>query len=230
MTVQPFVQNRAWLKFDEASGTTAADATATTGSARSLAVHLGCRKLNNAVSLSGTAQYVTLPSGVINNLTTCTISTWVNLNAVSNWARLFDFGSGTTNYMFLSPRNGANSKVRFAIRTASVAEQIIDGAAALPTSGWHHVAVVLNGATGTLYVDGVQVGQNTAMTLSPASLGTTGNNYIGKSQFNDPYLNGAVDDFKIFGVALNAQQVAALASPPAAPTSLAASAGDAQAS
>ncbi len=108
--------------------------------------------------------------------------------------------------MFLSPRNGANSKVRFAIRTASVAEQVIDGAAALPSGGWHHVAVVLNGATGTLYVDGVQVGQNTAMTLSPASLGTTGNNYIGKSQFNDPYLNGAVDDFKIFGQALNAQQ------------------------
>jgi fibronectin type 3 domain-containing protein len=227
VTVQPFVQNRAWLKFDEASGTTATDSTGNSWSGTLVGGPTWVAgKINNAVSLSGTTQYVTLPSGVINNLTACTISTWVNLNTVSNWARLFDFGSSQSNYMFLSPRNGANGKVRFAIRTSAVAEQVIDGAAALPASGWHHVAVVLDGTTGTLYVDGVQVGQNTAMTLSPASLGTTGNNYIGKSQFNDPYLNGAVDDFKIFGVALNAQQIASLAVPPTAPTSLVASSGD----
>ena len=40
-------------------------------------------------------------------------------------------------------------------------EQVIDGTAALPTGGWHHVAVTLSGSTGTLYVDGVQVGSNT---------------------------------------------------------------------
>src|SRR5690606_25703145 len=103
----------------------------------------------------------------------------------------------TNNYMFLSPRNGANGRIRFAIRTAAVAEQIIDGTATLPAGGWQHVAIVLNGATGTLYVNGTQVGQNTAMTLTPSSLGATPNNYLGRSQFNDPYLNGAVDDFQI---------------------------------
>jgi hypothetical protein len=167
---------------------------------------------------------------VVNGLTTCTIATWVNLTSTSNWQRIFDFGSGTNNYMFLSPRNGANSKVRFAIRTSSVNEQIIDGTATLPTGSWQHVAVVLNGATGTLYVNGVQVGQNTGMTLNPSSLGATNLNYIGKAQFNDPYLNGAVDDFRIIGQALTAQQVAALAAPPAAPTSLTANRGDASAS
>jgi hypothetical protein len=227
VTVQPFIQNRAWLKFDEASGTTAADATGNNWSGTLVGGPTWVAgKLNNAVSLSGSTQYVTLPAGVVNGLATCTISTWVNLNTVSNWARLFDFGSGTTNYMFLSPKNGANSKVRFAIRTPAVAEQIIDGAAALPTGGWHHVAVVLSGATGTLYVDGVQVGQNTGMTLTPSSLGATGNNYLGKSQFNDPYLSGAVDDFQIFAQALTAQQVAALASPPPAPTAVTAGSGD----
>jgi fibronectin type 3 domain-containing protein len=229
VTVQPFVQNRAWLKFDEASGTTAADATGNNWTGTLVGGPTWVAgKLNNAVSLSGSTQYVTLPTGAVNGLATCTISAWVNLSAVSNWARLFDFGSGTTNYMFLSPKNGASSKIRFAIRTPSVAEQIIDGAAALPTGGWHHVAVILNGATGTLYVDGVQVGQNTAMTLTPSSLGATTNNYIGKSQFNDPYLNGAVDDFRIFAQALTAQQIAAQAAPPAAPTSVTAVPGNAQ--
>jgi fibronectin type 3 domain-containing protein len=230
VTVQPFIQTRAWLKLDEASGTTAADATGNNWTGTLVGGPTWVAgKINNAVSLSGTTQYVTLPTGVVNGLTTCTISTWVNLSVATNWARLFDFGSGQTNYMFLSPKNGANGKIRFAIRTAAVAEQIIDGTAALTTSGWHHVAVTLNGATGTLYVDGVQVGQNTAMTLTPSSLGATGNNYIGKSQFNDPYLSGLVDEFQIFGQALTAQQVAALAAPPAAPTSLTASPGNARA-
>ena len=227
VTVLPFIQTRAWLKFDEASGTTAADATGNSWSGTLVGGPTwGAGKINNAVSLSGSTQYVTLPTGVVNGLTACTISAWVNLSSVSNWARLFDFGSGTNNYMFLSPKNGANSKLRFAIRTASVAEQIIDGTASLPTGGWQHVAVVLNGATGTLYVNGVQVGQNTGMTLTPTSLGSTGNNYIGKSQFNDPYLAGAVDDFRIMSQALTAPQIAALAAPPSAPTTFTATRGD----
>ncbi len=231
VTVQPYIQTRAWLKFDEASGLAADDATGNNWTGTLVGGPTWATgRLNNAVSLSGSTQYVTLPTGVVNGLATCTISAWVNLGATSNWQRIFDFGTGTNNYMFLSPQNGANSKIRFAIRTASVAEQIIDGAATLPTGSWQHVAVVLNGATGTLYVNGVQVGQNTAMTLNPSSLGATTNNYLGKSQFNDPYLNGAVDDFQIIAQALTGQQVAALAAPPAAPTSLTANIGDTQVS
>lgn len=202
----------AHLKFDEASGTTAIDSTANgwTGTLVN-GPTWSTGKTANAVSLDGSNDYVSLPSGVVNGQTTCTLSGWVYLNSVSNWQRIFDFGTGTTNYMFLSPKNGSNGKVRFAIRTASVSEQVIDGAAAIATGGWHHVAVTLNGATGTLYVDGAQVGQNTAMTLTPTSLGATTQNYIGKSQFSsDPYLNGKVDDFRIFSSALTSAQIATL--------------------
>jgi hypothetical protein len=74
------------------------------------------------------------------------------------------------------------------------------------------VAVVLNGSTGTLYVNGTAVGTNTAMTLTPSSLGNTTQNWIGRSQFAaDPYLNGIVDDFRIYGGALTAAQITTLA-------------------
>jgi hypothetical protein len=87
------------------------------------------------VSLSGSTQYVTLPTGVVSGLNEFTIATWVKLNSVSNWSRLFDFGTGTSVYMFLTPKNGANNVVRFAISTAGGGgEQKIDGTAALPTS------------------------------------------------------------------------------------------------
>lgn len=50
------------------------------------------------------------------------------------------------------------------------------------------------------------------MTLKPSSLGQTKNNYIGKSQYPDPYFNGLIDDFRIYSRALNATEVATLAS------------------
>jgi hypothetical protein len=47
------------------------------------------------------------------------------------------------------------------------------------------------------------------MTLNPASLGNTANNYLGKSQYSDPYLNCALDEFRIYQAALSPAEVAA---------------------
>jgi hypothetical protein len=57
----------------------------------------------------------------------------------------------------------------------------------------------------------VQVGTNTAMTLKPSSLGSTTQNWIGRSMFSaDPYLDGQIDDFRIYDRALSAAEVQAL--------------------
>ena len=74
------------------------------------------------------------------------------------------------------------------------------------------MAVTLNAGMGILYLDGVQVGTNAAMTLNPAVLGNTTRNYLGKSQsVSDPYLNGALDEFRIHNAALSAAEIAATA-------------------
>ena len=151
---------KAWYQFDETSGTTAADSS---GYGNNGTVINGATwtagNSGNAVNLDGTDDYIALPAGVVSNANTATVATWVNLDTLSNWTRIFDFGSGTSTYMNLTPKNGANSKIRFAIQNNGSSEQIIDGTSALATGGWHHVAVTLNGATGILYVDGVEVGQ-----------------------------------------------------------------------
>ena len=57
------------------------------------------------------------------------------------------------------------------------------------------------------------------MTLSPSSLGSTNQNWIGRSQYSaDPYLDGRVDDFRIYNRALSSSEVSALASGGATPT------------
>ncbi|MEO7933317.1 MAG: LamG-like jellyroll fold domain-containing protein [Chthoniobacterales bacterium] len=225
------VMPKVHLRFDETTGSTAADASGNGWNGTLVGGYTWTTgKINNAVSLSGTTNYATLPSGVIAGLGNYTLSTWVKLNSISTWARIFDFGTGTTNYMFLTPSSGA-SKMRFAIRTPSASEQQINSATIVSTTGvWTHVAVTFSGSVGTLYINGVSAGTNTGMTLTPSSLGLTTQNYLGKSQFStDPYLNGSLDEFQIYGRALSASEISALAAPLAAPGGLAVSIGNAQA-
>ncbi|HUZ06926.1 MAG TPA: LamG-like jellyroll fold domain-containing protein, partial [Candidatus Paceibacterota bacterium] len=221
-----------WWKFDATSGTTAADSGYgdNPGTLQSGATWVA-GLISNAVHLDGTANgYVSLPAGLVSTLNDFTISTWVKVDANATWARVFDFGSGTGSYMFLSPASGGAS-VRYAINSGS-GEQQLNRAGNLSTGVWHHLAVTLSGSTGVLYVDGVPANTNLSMTLEPSSLGSTTQNYIGKSQWADPNLTGSVDDLRIYSRALNATEVAALANPvlaaPAAPTGLAAAPGNAQ--
>ncbi|MEO8616839.1 MAG: LamG-like jellyroll fold domain-containing protein [Luteolibacter sp.] len=208
-------QPGARLKFDETSGTMAADSsghgwhgTLVNGAA------WAAGKYNNAVSLSGSA-HGTLPAGVVSTLGDFTISTWVKLNSVSNWTRIFDFGSGTGTYMYLTPQNGSTGKIGYAILTRGGSEQQISGGSPLQTGTWTHVAVTLSGSTGTLYVNGVSVGTNPSMTAKPSALAGTPQNYIGRSQFSaDPYLDGAVDEFRIYNRALSLAEIQSLAIPP----------------
>lgn len=215
-----------WLKLDETSGTTAADATGNNNIGTLVnAPTWAAGRIGNALNLNGTNPYMTLPNSITSNLSDFTVAIWVCWNGGSNWQRVFDFGSGTSTYMFLSPKNGANGRLRFAITTSGGGgEKIIDSNAAFPVGGWHHVAVTLSGSTGTLYVDGQQVGQSPNITLAPSNLGVTTQNRIGRSQFNDPYFNGRFDDFRLYAGALGASDIAALAAP-IQTTSLAATSG-----
>jgi hypothetical protein len=167
-------------------------------------------RLGNAVALCGNGEYVTLPSGVASNLTDFTISAWVNPAQNSTWSRLFDFGNGPATNMFLTLNSG--NQLRFAITAGGAGgEQQINGTGTLPLNTWSHVAVTLSGTTGTLYVNGQVVGTNSNMTLHPSNLGVTSQNWIGRSQYSDPYLDGAVDDFQIYSRALSASDMATLA-------------------
>jgi enterochelin esterase-like enzyme/regulation of enolase protein 1 (concanavalin A-like superfamily) len=203
---------RAYLRFDESGGTAAADFTGNgwTGTLVSGPVWTTAGKYSNAIDLNGSNNYVTLPTGVVSGLTTCTISAWVYLDTVSTWSRIFDFGASANINMFLTPQCG--SGVRFSITTnGGGSEQQITGSAALPTGVWTHVAVTLNGSLGILYVNGAEVGRNSSMSLNPNSLGSTTQNYIGKSQYPDPYLDGRVDDFRIYSGVLTVAEVTELA-------------------
>jgi fibronectin type 3 domain-containing protein len=226
----------AWLKFDETTGTLADDSSGNAWDGTLISTPTWTPGLlRNAVSLSGTLQHLTLPGGIVGGLNDFTIATWIKVPAFTTFGRVFDFGTGTTNYMFLSPQSTTTvpnaAKMRFAIRTPAVTEQQINSTVALTAGTWAHVAVTLTGSTGRLFINGTQVGINAAMTLKPSSLGATTLNYLGRSQFTaDPYLNASLDDFRLYGRALSAAELTTLAQPvPEAPETVTIITDDAQA-
>lgn len=168
-------------------------------------------KFGSALRLNDTkqAQYVTLPQETINQLRDFTIAAWVNLASEQIGSRLFDFGHGERINMFLTPRtNGSGNAPRFAITTGgSEEEQRIDGDSELPVDKWVHVAVTLAGNIGTLYVDGEVSGTNSDMTLNPTNLDNPGNRWIGRSQYDDVFLDATLDEFHIFSRALSAADI-----------------------
>jgi len=165
-------------------------------------------KIGQAIDLDGSSDYVTLPAGLFSS-DDITIAAWVNWDGGDIWQRIFDFGNGTTQYMFLTPRSYSNT-LRFAITTSSNGgEQRVE--TTQPTIGqWTHVAVTLQGDVGKIYVGGVLKATNPSMSLNPSDFNPT-INYIGKSQWPDPLLNGRIDDFRIYNFALSGDDIATLA-------------------
>jgi hypothetical protein len=158
-----------------------------------------------AIDLDGVDDLVTLPAGVANS-DDITIATWVNWDGGANWQRIYDFGTGTGQYLFLTPSSGGGT-LRFAIKNGG-AEQVLE-TTALPSSQWRQVVVTLAGNIGRLYVNGTQVDVET-VTINPSDFNPT-LNYIGDSQFaSDPLFNGRVDGLYIYNFALTPAQVASL--------------------
>jgi Concanavalin A-like lectin/glucanases superfamily len=202
----------AYFPFDEAGGTTSADTSGNGHTATMNGATFASGLRGNAAAMNGSNQFVSLPTGIVSGLSSFSIATWVRLNSSPSWSRVFDFGTGTNTYMFLTPNSRSATTLRFAITVGgNGAEQQLNDSPSLPLGSWQHVAVTVTGSAGTLYLNGVAVAQNAAMTLTPSSLGTTTQNWIGRSQFSvDPFLDGKVDNFRIYSRALAASEVAVL--------------------
>lgn len=161
-----------------------------------------------AIQLSGANnQYVQLPQDhALGGYDEITVAMWVNWSANSQWQRIFDFGNGTAQYLFLTPRSGDNT-LRFAIKNGG-SEQAVN-TDQLPLNQWVHVAATLGGGSAKLFVDGVEKA-SAPVTIKPKDF-KPAIHYIGKSQFAaDPLFNGRLDDFAVYNRALSADEIFSL--------------------
>ena len=172
-------------------------------------VHRNVGKYNSGISLTG--GHIALPAGGTEKWKDFSLSVWVKPERVDTWARIIDCGTGTDNNFFLTVRAAQTGCLRYAIVQGTSGEQQINTDFSLKASEWVHVVLVQRGTTGILYANGTEVGRNENLTLSPADLGYTTQNYIGRSAYmSDPYFRGCVDDLRIYDCALDSEQVSAL--------------------
>jgi hypothetical protein len=148
-------------------------------------------------------RYLQLPYEVASHdeLTFCA---WVKcLSLSSSWQRIFDFGNGTSQYMFLPPNAG--STMRFAIKNGGQ-EQTLD-CPKLPVVKWKHVAVAIGKEKTTIYIDGEEAASTTDITIRPSDI-RPAMNFLGRSQFDsDPAFTGTIQDVRIYNYALTAEEV-----------------------
>jgi len=201
------------------SSVNANDAIIVTGSPNFMA----SGQYGTAMDLNGSSQYTMLPANMLAGVTDFTIALWVRWEGSSRWQRIWDFGNGPKEYMFLTPRSGDDT-LRFAITTDSNGnEEVLETSSILSVGTWRHIAVTRSGNTAKLYLDGVVVDSGT-VTNSPASFNPALNN-LGDSQFdNDDLFNGQLDELFIYDYALNDAGIINLMNnhqpPPAEPTPL----------
>lgn len=164
-------------------------------------------RLDSALQLRGTSNYIQMPTCIANSKE-LTISLWVYWRGGSTWQRLFDFGTDTDHYCFLTMTGGSGP--RLAIKNGG-SEYTVSLGSSFGTNRWRHVAVSFSTEAITVYFDGQQVARNTTINIRPADFRPI-YNYIGRSQFPaDPALKAYIDDVRIYNYALSAEQVQAIA-------------------
>ena len=203
--------NGAMLADASGQGKNASLANGAGGSPTGFAFSTG--RVGNALTLSSAnLAYVSLPRGIVAQLSAMTIATWVKLKSGTAFQRIFDLGVGSNTFMYLV--NAGNSGfVRFRITSAALNKnQVLEGAEALPVGKWTHVAVTVGDNGASIYVDGAQVALQAPAALRPSDLGVTVNNFIGRSSFSDdPYLDGQIDELRIYNRVLTMAEIAGLA-------------------
>jgi arabinan endo-1,5-alpha-L-arabinosidase len=159
----------------------------------------------NVLNLSGNNQYMRLPAGVSSAQT---FSGWVKWFGGGAWQRIFDFGQNTSAFFFLTPSD-SSGLVQAAI-TADQPEyvQVIQSTDGFPANQWAHVAVVIDGVQGILYLNGNAVAVNNSVNLLPSDVAGT-NCYFGKSLWPDPYLSARLDSVRLNSAALSLAEIRA---------------------
>ncbi|MBA2950467.1 LamG-like jellyroll fold domain-containing protein [Streptomyces himalayensis] len=157
--------------------------------------------------------HVRLPRQALAGATDLTVSARVRWDGTTApWQWIYALGKDTNQYLFTTPYNG-DGKLRTAVTTSGGGgEAKVTGYAALPADAWKTLTVTLDTTADriTTYLDGAAVA-SARTTISASQLlddSTTFAGYIGKSFYQDPLFDGAIDDFAVYHAALTAEQVA----------------------
>jgi alpha-L-arabinofuranosidase len=201
-----------YWKLDEGSGTTATDASGNShsGTLQGGASWTAGQEGSSSISLNGSNSYVDIPGAVVNTTQSYTASAWVKLNSLSGYQTFVSIDGSQISGFYLQLR-GDTGKFAFTSLTADSTSANTDFASSTsaPVTGtWYHLTGVYDASAKTLslYVNG-----SLQQTISHATAWqATGDTEIGRGKYSGnpvDFVNGQVDDVRLYNTALSAQQI-----------------------
>jgi hypothetical protein len=157
----------------------------------------------------GNGDYLDLPPGMLTNYNAVTVDTWVTFGAAQHWARLWEFvdvGPGTQNEFYFAPGWNATPNANFYSTSFP-----FGGSATGPVqleNATFHITCTYGDGTMQVYTNGV-LETGASNLVAPASSAGTVSTTIGHSPFNDPGINGSVDEFRIYSGRLAPDEIQA---------------------
>ncbi len=162
------------------------------------------RRFERSVYFNGVDSYMDMEDALNLNQAAFTISAWVmrEANATNKSILSKRDAAYTEGYDF---KINASGKLEVSWRTPLGVAQIITSNTTIPQSTWHHLAIIYNGTTATLYIDGVQDTQ--ANLLQPGN--TNQSFFIGAAAKLAPeaFFHGNIDEVRIWNTAISVDQL-----------------------
>lgn len=145
----------------------------------------------------GTGDYITAPSHTSFDFGTgdFTIETWINIPDVTSAWLAFISRAYSNNGGWRLYKNTGNNNLRFYYTDSGTTSYIEASSTGLTNNTWHHIAIVRNSSTTTIYVDGVSKGSGTISTsLNPGTFAVE----IGSGVVQSSYpITGNMTDVRI---------------------------------
>jgi hypothetical protein len=156
-------------------------------------------QMGKAIDLNGTNDYLQAPAGAYFTGGDVTVETWLYPRSFSGGSRVFDFGNGANNDNVILYFSSGGS-LRLYNRASGI---LMYSNIPIVLNQWTHIAVTLNGANATIYVNG-QIG--VTGTIGFPNNVTRMQCYIGNSDNNDA-ANAKFDEFRIWDVVRTQEQI-----------------------
>jgi hypothetical protein len=199
-----------WWKLDDGAGTSAVDSSGNgnTGTLNNSPTWTTSGMNGGALTFNGTNQYLSAPNAPSLDLTTFTVSVWVNFSSPpSTYVTLIsNYAGGVSDNYNLTLQGGNYQVCSFQDAGANFRST---GLGWVPTPGvWYQVACTFDGSTISLYINGA-LAASSPQPYTP-KVGTSGLT-IGASHTHTTYFfPGTIDDIRVYNRALSATDIKTL--------------------
>ncbi|MFQ6611132.1 MAG: LamG-like jellyroll fold domain-containing protein, partial [Fidelibacterota bacterium] len=162
---------------------------------------------NSAYSFDGVDDYITIADSPELNTSTITISSWMKLDDIANNGRIISKDNGSSLRSWFLASYGDYGWFHWGVFSGSNHIAVHSQTSRVPNQ-WHHLVSIYDGNNSKIYLNGALEDEIELL----SGINNTGGEeiYIGRYALNSNYIQGVLDDIKIYNRALSATEIDSL--------------------